>query len=55
MNQIITDDMIDSIYTKTVDDKTSFDDNSFENDSKDEFGYTDEEDNKLYMMWRRFY
>lgn len=32
--------------TKTVDDKTSFDDNSFENDSKDEFGYTDEEDNK---------
>ena len=31
--------------TKTVDDKTSFDDNSFENDSKDEFGYTDKEEN----------
>lgn len=32
--------------TKKVGEKTSFDDNSFENDSKDEFGYTDEEDNK---------
>lgn len=32
--------------TKTVDGKTSFDDNSFENDSKDEFGYENEDDNK---------
>lgn len=32
--------------TKTVDDKTSFNDNSFENDSKDEFGYENEDDNK---------